>query len=216
MKEIQVCYSKIFNAHGVNLLGSEDIILHFIARGVNIEVYVGSSHRYPVFYAELRDKSSLSQEKYTAEIYTEIVASQWFQVEDEIAEALENGNDAAFKFISKRAKEFHSQLSIATDFIAGFIGLRLHKSFVRTLISEQSYVLPNLRSYKIILGGKIRPFSVIPVIDWDISEGNKIIFPKLQKAWSLESAAEILAWLLASCIECKRSSFKICVFVYPF
>jgi hypothetical protein len=200
MKEIRIGYSKIYNAEGCNLLGRKEIILQFLVNGIEVRVFVGSEHKHliSVFSESGSNNKSVqihpTPKIYPADLYTEILALQTLQVEDDIAEAFENRNEKAKEFIGSKAIELHPNLSIATDYIAGLIGLRLHNNLVRKLITEQSYEYCTLSDIYSFRSGFVMNF--IPSIEWDISEGNRVIFPKLQEAWSLEEAAKILAWVL--------------------
>jgi hypothetical protein len=201
MKEIRVGYSKIYNAEGCHLLGREEIILQFLVNEIEVRVFVGSEHKHliSVFSESGSNNKSVqihpAPKIYPADLYTEILALQTIPVEDDVAEAFENRNEKAKEFIDSKAIELHPYLSIATDYIAGLIGLRLHNNLVRKLITEQSYEYCNLSNkYSIRAGFKV---NVIPSVEWDISEGNVVAFPKLKKVWKLEKAAEILAWVYA-------------------
>ncbi|WP_411725479.1 hypothetical protein [Methyloglobulus sp.] len=211
MKAVRVGYSKIFNASGCSLLGRDEILLRFNFSAINVEVYVGPNPRhmiasFTIGQEEPKDAKSidhvsreqeyttLSPENYPANLYTELVATQFIEVDDALASAFHSRNEVARDKILPKAEEGESSLITALDFVAGVLGLRLHKFLVSTPITEQRYAYrDNGTSYAISAS---LAFNCIATHDWDVSEGFRMPITKLQKQWTSEKAAEVLAWLL--------------------
>ena len=214
MKTVRVGYSRLYNASRCSLLGRDEVLLRFTFGTIDVEAYVGPNPRHVIasFKASLvpkdakaqgrvsraREYESPSPEKFAADFYTELVATEAIEVDDALAEAFHGRDKVARAEMLRRAEKRASSLITALDFMAGVLGLRLHYSLVRTPIMEQRYAYRD-RGAPYAFGWSL-PVKVRATHEWDVSDkgltATKTMMPKLRRGWTWEKAAEVLAWLL--------------------
>lgn len=214
IRSIRIGYVKLFNARGCTLSGGKEVLLRFEIEDVVVEAYVGPSYRHLVTVFQVgpecptddKGKSYTtralsftvpSPEIFPADLYTELVATQWIEVEDSLANAFYNKDTAARTDVLKLAEARINKLGRATEYIAGVIGLRLHRKLVARPISEQSCAYREKSSSYAFNAGMM--FKMDEAYQWDTSDENLAFLrerfrPQLsRRTW--EKAAEILAWL---------------------
>jgi hypothetical protein len=214
MKTVRVGYGRLYNARGCSLFGRDEVLLKFAFGIIDVEAYVGPNPRhiiagFKIGPAEAKDSKVCgrasrareyelpSPEKFPADLYTELVATESIEVDDALATAFHGHEEAARAEMLRRAEEMDSSLTTALDYVAGVLGLFVHNILVRTPITEQRYAYRERGSYAISASLGVK---VIPSHEWDVSDegltATKSRMPKLLREWTWEKAAEVLAWLV--------------------
>jgi hypothetical protein len=155
MKTVRVDYSRLYHARGCSLLGRDEVLLRFTFGAIDVEAYVGPNPRHVTasFKASLvpkdvklrgrvsraREYDLPSPEKFPADLYTKLVATQAIEVDDALAAAFHGRNEAARAEMLRKAEERELSLITALDYVAGILGLRLHSLLVKTPITEQRH-----------------------------------------------------------------------------
>jgi hypothetical protein len=215
MKTVRVGYSRLYNARGCSLLGRDEVLLRFTFGAIDVEAYVGPNKRHTILGFKVgpplpkdptvRERMSQARgydwpppEKFPADLYTELVATEAIEIDDALAAAFHGRDEAARDEMLCIARERESSLITALDYVAGILGLRLHSLLVRTPITEQHYAYRD----------KDAPYAVSASLHlkvgatykWDVSDegltATKSKMPTLRRGWTWEKAAEVLAWLL--------------------
>ncbi len=214
MRSIRIGYVKLFNARGCTLSGRKEVLLRFKIEDVVVEAYVGPNCRHLVgsfqvgperptddkgknYTTRAQSFTVPSPEIFPADLYTELVATEWIEVEDSLANAFYNKDTAARNDVLKLAEARVNKLSSAVECIAGLIGLRLHRKLVARPISEQTCAYrEESSSYALRVSMRI---NLEEAYQWDTSDENlaflKERFRPLLSRWPWEEAAKILAWL---------------------
>jgi hypothetical protein len=215
MKTVRVGYSRLYNAQGCSLLGRDEVLLRFNFGTMDVEAYMGPNPRHIILRfrvgpSQPKDhkirKRELKQrgydlppsERFPADFYTELVATQAIEIDDALAAAFHGRDQAARSEMLRRAREKESSFISALDYVAGILGLRFNTLLVRTPIIEQRYAYrDNDAPYAV--SASLR-FNVRGTYKCDPSDyglkASKNRVPTLRREWTWEKAAEVLAWLL--------------------
>ncbi|MGH8605337.1 MAG: hypothetical protein ACREXR_21870, partial [Gammaproteobacteria bacterium] len=187
MRSIRIGYVKLFNASGCTLSGREEVLLRLgIEEDVVVEAYVGPNCRHRVLLSQVgpphpsSDKGKNyttraqsvtvpSPEVFPADLYAELVATQWIEVEDSLATTFYNKDTTARTDVLKLAEARVNKLSSAVNYFAGLIGLRLHRKLVARPLCEQLCAYRAGTSYAFTAGIK---FSMDEAYQWDTSDEN--------------------------------------------
>lgn len=215
MQTIRVGCGRLYNANGCSNLGRNEILISFPLGSITVEAYIGTNPRHNVLtwkvepprpqdlttqktISNMRGYVFPSPEKFPADFYMELVAVQGIEVDDDLASAFNARDMPARDEILRIAEDHRSSFTRALDCVAGILGLRLHYRLVTTPITEQLYAYRDPGNpYSLSTG---LPVTIIESCVLDVSdEGLQTIrrkMPQLKGKWTLEKAAEILAWLL--------------------
>jgi len=215
MKTVRVGHSRLYNARGCSLLGRDEVLLRFTFGAIDVEAYVGPNPRHIILgfkvgppqpkAPEVRDRLARARgydwpppEKFPADLYTELAATEEIQVDDALAVAFQARDKAARDEMLRRAAEREPSLTTALDYVAGVLGLCLHSLFVRTPIVEQHYAYRAEGAPYAI--GTNMSLKVRATYQWDVSDAGLTVtksrMPTLRRGRTWEKAAEVLAWLL--------------------
>jgi len=189
--------------------------MRFNFKDIEVCVYVGSKKKHTVLSMKVgppvatdekvltrasreREFEVPSPEIFPADLYTELIASQALEVEDELARAFFDRDKVARDEMLRRAAQKHALFTSALDFAAGVLGLRLHHILVDTPIDEQCFAYRK-KGDPYAFTATVH-YTVADSYEWDISDGGitatRKRLPPLQPDWTWERAAEVLAWLL--------------------
>jgi hypothetical protein len=215
MKTVRVGYSRLYNAEGCSLSRREEVFMRFNVGDIEVQAYVGPKKRHVVLSMKVGPKKPKdekvrtrvsregeyeipSPEIFPADLYTELIATQALEIEDAVASAFFNRDTAARDEVLRKAAQKQALFKSALDFVAGALGLRLHHLLVTALIDEQCFAYRE-KGDPYAFNATVH-FTVTDGYEWDISDegitaaGKRL--PQLQPGWTMERAAEVLAWLL--------------------
>jgi hypothetical protein len=217
MKTVRVGLGRLYSvmraAH--SLVNRKDEALRRYCLGaIDVEAYLGPHPRHvflnlefeppqpkdpeaPRHTSRRRAFEMLPPEKFPADFYVELVATEAIEVDDALAAAFQCRDDKASSEISRRAREGRLRLTAALDYVAGVIGLRLHSLLVRTPVVEQHYAYRD-GGAQYQVGTYVR-LAAGDTYDWGVSQEGLVTIkgmPRIEERWTWERAAEVLAWLL--------------------
>src|SRR6266536_873561 len=112
MKTVRIGYSRLYNARGCSLSGSEEILMRFNFGDIEVQAYVGPKRKHTVLSMKVgpavpkdeRVRTRASRERayevpspeiFPADLYTELIASRSLEVEDALATAFFDQDKAA-------------------------------------------------------------------------------------------------------------------------
>ena len=215
MKTVRIAYSRIYNAKGCSFLGHDECLLKFPLGTIKVEANIGPRLGHlvlafksgPERLTDPKAQKSVSREqeyqdpppdKFPADVYKELNASQYIEVSDELFEAFQCKEAAARSEILRRAKENKAALTSALNFVAGVLGFRLHFLLVRVPITEQWYAYRD-QSTSYALEGSLQ-LKALEACKCDLSDeampAIRSKIPQLQTTWTWKKAGSVLAWLL--------------------
>jgi hypothetical protein len=215
MTAVRIGYSRLYNARGCSLRGRDEVLLRFSFGTLDVEAYVGPNPRHIIAgftigpakpkdamvcsrVPQAREYELPSREIFPADLYTELVAKEAIEVDDALAAAFQARDEVARAAMLRKAAERDPLLTAALDYVAGVLGLRLHYRLVSTPITEQRYAYRD-KSASYAFSTSL-PVQVIATHEWDVSDegltATETRIPTLQRGWTWEKAAEVLAWLL--------------------
>jgi hypothetical protein len=215
LTKVKVGISRFYNANACSVIGSQEIGLEIKFEGFDLHVHAGRSLKHlvmtwktspPIPKDDTQPKNPSrstgrqfpSSELFPADFYLELIVTQWLEIEDELAKAFYmndiQARDEIYKLMDQK-KEIHAR---ALDYVAGFLGLRLNKLLVSTLIQEQEYIYhDNKPSYAIRSNLKV---IVTDSYEWD-PEGEwrtdiKKVVPQHLTKGKWDKPAGVMVWLL--------------------
>ena len=183
MQTIRVGHCRLYNARGSSLVNGDEVILRFPFGTIDVEAYVGANPRHkivvltlghppdkevPVRASRERGYEVPSPERFPADLYTELVAAESIEVDDALAAAFHARDEAARVEILRRAEVVESSHTAALDYVAGVLGLYVHKFLVSTPITNQSFAYRD-KGAPYALRTSIS-IDVVKPHDWDVSD----------------------------------------------
>ena len=182
---------------------------------IGVDAYVGPNKKHTVLRLkvgppvpmnqEVRNRTSRerefevpSPEVFPADFYTELIATQQLEIEDELAKTFFAQDTAARDEVLRLVAQKQELFGRALDFVAGVLGLRLHHLLVTTPIDEQCFAYRK-KGEPYTFSTRVQ-WTVTDAHEWDVSAhgvaATRRRLPRLQPHWTWERAAEVLAWLL--------------------
>lgn len=217
MKEIKAGLGRIYNARKCSLLNTKELAMKFILSDIEVNAIVGPELRHSIlglpvgppmpkdaeinkYITRAKRVEFPSPEVFPADMYLEIIATKRIIIEDDLAESFSKKEKNARGKILKVVENDREKLSKTIDYVAGVIGLQIHKVLVDTPILEQLYAYrENGISYAISTN-----FNLITTdhFTWDNKSKKKneleTIVSQDDKNNKWEASSHVLSWLLRS------------------
>jgi len=135
-----------------------------------------------------------SPDIFPSRMYTEIIATTYIEVEDEIALQFENFDQKARDFVLDKAEEVEDIISGHIDYAAGIFGLSFGAELVSTVITEQIFAYRSLsEKYAYRLSNNITVVQGLTVKTVDFEKNIKAVHTANIK---FEMTTRVFAWLL--------------------
>lgn len=216
MKSIKIGLGRIYNSDQISLPANyPGMIIRIEIQDIEVRFYVGSSLRHVVLDhaitpvcanedAEFVDSrqpridSQLPRGSFPANCYTEVVATSFIEIPDELANSFDARDPNSRSIVLARAAECRRDLTSAINMVSGYIGLHLQEALVNFPICDQLYAYrSNGNSYAVESTLSVRIVESFPLNRSGVqlsAIASKI--PPLRNDLNWRKSAGVLAWLL--------------------
>jgi hypothetical protein len=151
-----VGYRRLYDAMGCSLAEGDELRLQLSMSAITAEAYVGPKPRFGISLASGEEfiipgaQATLMKSEhhddpgkssYPRRFFTEVCCSLEVETPDEVSAAFHQKDQKAQNAILAMADGRTKDLKNTADFVAGVIGLRIHRQFVVKLVCENLYAL---------------------------------------------------------------------------
>lgn len=206
MKNIKIVVSRIYNANRC-ILNNDEEVFRCLLGSIEVIVSIASDTKHPILAFKLDNVRGINREDevkatnnefafpgrevFPADLYCEIEVIDFLELDSELVDSYNNGNQESNKKVSSVIQE--KEYSKIIDYVAALIGLRFSNILVSKPITEQTYIYCENKP-QVTISASI-PVVVHKTFDYSRASVKNLSLIKELK-FDFEDKIETLRWLL--------------------